>query len=401
MLRGALLFVGVRSAGGERARHAVLRVRPLNEPRKPVIVVCSRLAVASAVRRIAPPLGGAKSAALHDRHAPGAGVGRTLSSSPLSPPIRQLSLFPFCANALAAISRAKSQSQYASSVLLQTFRCECEATMAIRLPFDRLRGAERVKHCETIPARMPDYLLSWQNPRERLYDIAILFTAPAGTPRLLLPVWRPGRYLIQNYAANVREWGGSHRVWKDGKTSWRVDARAGEAVTVTYRYYAGVLDAGSSFLDDGEAYVNGTNLFMLVDGLRGEEHRLTLAAPAEWRIETQLPRDAATFVARDYDHLLDSPIIAAAELTRHTFTEAGARFHLVFRGDEGIDTERFVEPVRVIARTQAELFGGLPFSEYRFLCHVGERWHGVEHEDSCSILAKRAALLGTEGYDRF
>jgi len=248
---------------------------------------------------------------------------------------------------------------------------------------------------------MPDYLLSWQNPRERLYDIAILFTAPAGTPRLLLPVWRPGRYLIQNYAANVREWGGSHRVWKDGKTSWRVDARAGEAVTVTYRYYAGVLDAGSSFLDDGEAYVNGTNLFMLVDGLRGEEHRLTLAAPAEWRIETQLPRDAATFVARDYDHLLDSPIIAAAELTRHTFTEAGARFHLVFRGDEGIDTERFVEPVRVIARTQAELFGGLPFSEYRFLCHVGERWHGVEHEDSCSILAKRAALLGTEGYDRF
>ncbi|HEX2120028.1 MAG TPA: PDZ domain-containing protein [Thermoanaerobaculia bacterium] len=279
---------------------------------------------------------------------------------------------------------------------------------------------------------MPDYLLSWGAPAARLFDITIRFIAPADTPRLLLPAWRPGRYLIQNYAANVREWGaGERRMWKDGKTSWRVEARAGEAVTVSYRYYAGVLDAGSSFLDDDEAYVNGTNLFMLVEGLRNEEHRLTVAAPAEWRIETQLPReegvilsredgegsstelrgkilrsaqdDTTTFVARDYDHLVDSPIIAAATMTRHSFVEGGARFHLVFRGDEGVDTEQFVEPVRVIARTQAELFGGLPFREYRFLIHLRDKWHGVEHEDSCSIIARGAALLGArpgdDGYD--
>ena len=247
---------------------------------------------------------------------------------------------------------------------------------------------------------MPHYLIAWSNPRDRLYDITIRFTAPADTPRLLLPAWRPGRYLLQNYAANVREWGGSHRVWKDAKSSWRVDAGAGEAVTVTYRYYAGVLDAGSSFLDDDEAYFNGSNLFMLVEGLRSQEHRLTVAAPAEWRIETQLPRDDEQYVARDYDHLIDSPFICAAEMTRHTFSEAGARFHLIFRDDEGIDTEQYVEPTRAIARTQAELFGGLPFSEYRFLIHVREKWHGVEHEDSCSILARRASLLANEN-DRF
>lgn len=246
---------------------------------------------------------------------------------------------------------------------------------------------------------MPSFLISWGNPRHRLFDLTLRFTAPADMPRLLLPAWRPGRYLIQNYAANVREWGGSHRVWKEAKSVWRVDARAGEAVTVTYRYYAGVLDAGSSFLDDDEAYVNGTNLFMLVEGTRGEEHRLTIAAPAEWRIETQLPREENAFVARDYDHLVDSPLIAAAEWTRHTFSEAGARFHLVFRGDEGLDTEQYVEPTRVIARTQAQLFGGLPFREYRFLYHVGEKWHGVEHEESCSILLKRSALNTAEGHD--
>lgn len=252
---------------------------------------------------------------------------------------------------------------------------------------------------------MPDYLLSWGTPAARLFDVSIRFTAPDDNPRLLLPAWRPGRYLIQNYAANVREWGaGEHRLAKAGKSVWRVEARAGEAVTVTYRYYAGVLDAGSSFLDDDEAYVNGTNLFMLVDGLRDASHRLTIAAPAEWRIETQLPReDEQVFLARDYDHLVDSPVLAAESMTRLSFVEREARFHLLFRGDEGIDTEQYVEPLRAIARTQAELFGGLPFREYRFLIHLRDKWHGVEHEDSCSIIARRPALLGArpgdEGFD--
>lgn len=254
---------------------------------------------------------------------------------------------------------------------------------------------------------MPHYLLSWSTPAERLFDVTIRFRAPADTPRLLLPAWRPGRYLVQNYAANVREWSaGVLPVWKDGKTSWRVGASAADEVTFRYRYYAGVLDAGSSFLDEDEAYCNGSNLFMMVEGLRGEEHTLAIDAPASWIIETQLPlRSAGTFRARDYDHLIDSPVVAAEKVTRHTFTESGAQIHLVFRGEDGIDTEAFVEPIRAITRAQAVLFGGeLPFDDYRFLVHLRERWHGVEHESSCSIIARRAALLGAcpgdEGFDQ-
>lgn len=241
---------------------------------------------------------------------------------------------------------------------------------------------------------MLDYRIGWTNPRERLFDLSIRFTAPADSPRLLLPAWRPGRYLLQNYAANVREWGGSHHVWKDGKTSWRVDARVGEAVEVRYRFYAGVLDAGSSFLDDDEAYVNGSNLFMMVEGLRHEPHRLTIDLPPGWLLETQLLGSA--MVARDYDHLIDSPLIAAAQMTRHAFEEGGATFHLIFRGDEGIDTEPLVEPVRAIARAQGALFGGFPFDAYRFLFHIADKWHGVEHEDSCSIILKREPALDAD-----
>jgi predicted metalloprotease with PDZ domain len=248
---------------------------------------------------------------------------------------------------------------------------------------------------------MVHYLLSWGAPTERLFDVTIRFQAPGDSPRLLLPAWRPGRYLVQDYAANVREWSAEeHRISKEGKTSWRVDARAGEEVVVRYRYYAGVLDAGSSFLDEGEAYFNGSNLFMLVEGLRSEECTLTIAAPPDWRIETQLTKeDEGRFRARDYDHLIDSPTIAAPVMTRHSFFESGARIHLIFRDDEGIDTEAFVEPVRGIVRAQAELFGGLPFDEYRFLYHVRDRWHGVEHENSCSIILPRTPLIGAKRGD--
>lgn len=261
---------------------------------------------------------------------------------------------------------------------------------------------------------MPRYLVSWGDPLQRLYDIQVIFVAPSDNPSLKLPVWRPGRYLVQNYAANVREFTATNaidtplRTWKDELSTWRMEAAAGQEIRVRYRFYAGRLDAGSSYLDETEAYFNGSNLFMMVDGLRREECRLTVAAPASWLVETQLERGedgAGAFVARDYDHLIDSPVIAAEKLTRHSFVAAGARIHLVFARDHGIDTEQYVEPVRAIIAEQAKMFGGLPLAEYRFLTHIGDKWHGVEHEDSCSMVAERGAMLaarpGTEGYDHF
>ncbi|MGZ7041693.1 MAG: M61 family metallopeptidase [Thermoanaerobaculia bacterium] len=249
-----------------------------------------------------------------------------------------------------------------------------------------------------------EYSISWREPNEHLFDIAITFTAAEDSPRLLLPAWRPGRYLIQNYAANVREWSATTPIRKEEKSVWRVEARAGERITVRYRYYAGVLDAGSSFLDEEEAYFNGSNLFLMVESLRNQPARLTIGAPDAWLIETQLAKvGPKTFEARDYDHLIDSPTIASAGMAHHHFEEGGATVHLVFRGDDGIDTAQYVEPARAIVRSQVALFRELPVREYRFLYHVGDIWHGVEHEESCSIIVRRAevagAVRGDEGWD--
>src|SRR6266571_4637718 len=70
-------------------------------------------------------------------------------------------------------------------------------------------------------ASMVAYTIAWTDPNERLFDVTMSFIAPSDEPRLMLPAWRPGRYLIQNYAANVRQWsaaahgGDSLEIWKD------------------------------------------------------------------------------------------------------------------------------------------------------------------------------------------
>ncbi len=256
------------------------------------------------------------------------------------------------------------------------------------------------------------YTLGWKDPHEQLFDIEISFRSNVREAELRLPSWRPGRYLIQNYAANVRSWearNAAGRVLpmeKIDKSTWLVKTRPGEKLSVKYQFFAGVLNAGSSFLSPEEAYFNGSNLFMMIADQREDPALLELQVPDGWSVETQLEGHGKnSWYARDYDYLIDSPTIISPSLRVETFTEAGCQVRLVFQGGEGIDTAQFTEPVKRIVRAHAKLFDGIPAKQYRFLYHFADLWHGVEHEDSCSIALKRDEMLGaregSEAFDHF
>jgi predicted metalloprotease with PDZ domain len=238
------------------------------------------------------------------------------------------------------------------------------------------------------------------------------FDAHRAETELRLPAWRPGRYLLQNYAANVRDWvatgsdGRELEVRKSDKSSWIVRSRVGESVSFSYAFYAGILDAGSSFLDESEAYFNGSNLFVMVADRRRGACELRLKVPRGWNVRTQLKRSSANrFLARDYDHLIDSPTLISPTLVEEAFEHDRKPVSLVFQNAEGLDTAQFVEPTRAVVAAQCELFGEIPFDRYFFLYHVGAMWHGVEHEDSSSIILKRSEMIGSKpgdkGHDRF
>lgn len=244
--------------------------------------------------------------------------------------------------------------------------------------------------------KMIDYTISWQQANSHLFEITIE-TPSLGqeTIDFALPNWRPGRYLIQNYARNVQEFSVSNDKgqlldWeKIDKSTWRIQTGKASIVKIYYKYYANILDAGSSLLDDKEAYFNGTNLFMYQVNRRLEKCRLKILTPENWLIATALKKESQNvFLANSYDELADSPVIASPSLKTQEFTYANTTYHIVFQGKLDYDINTIADNLRKIVEQQVKLFGGTaPFEHYWFLYHIGNNttWHGVEHSYSTSI----------------
>ena len=77
-------------------------------------------------------------------------------------------------------------------------------------------------------ASMNEYTLGWRDPATHLYDVSLSFMPESqDSVDVHLPIWRPGRYVRQNYAANVQEFsaGDGERALafrKSGLSTWRV-----------------------------------------------------------------------------------------------------------------------------------------------------------------------------------
>ncbi|MBM3462055.1 MAG: M61 family metallopeptidase, partial [Armatimonadetes bacterium] len=241
-----------------------------------------------------------------------------------------------------------------------------------------------------------------------LIDVALHFSSRgAASVVLRMPAWRPGRYSVQNFAGRVQEFSADgHRVTRVDKDAWRVDAAGAERLTVNYRCYANILDAGASMLDRDELYVNPISVLMAVEGRLDEPALLRLDVPANWR--AAVPLDAVedrAWRARDYHELVDSPFVASPALVTRTFEEGGAIYHLDFQGSGNYDLDRITSDVTKIVGEQVRVMGGRPpVGEYRFLYHLlPEKFsHGVEHARGASMAIGPGDDFDQEAfYDRF
>lgn len=260
------------------------------------------------------------------------------------------------------------------------------------------------------------YSIGWDNPASQLYTIRVTAPAGAGPVVFSLPAWRPGRYILQNYAANVQavraedEGGRALAVeWTD-LDSWTVEPGGAGAVTLAYEYYAATFDAGSSTLRPDLAYFNPVNLLPWVEGRMGRPVRLTIEAPADWQVATQLDRAAGdsghVYVAPDYHRLADSPTIAAPELTTWDFEVDGVTYHAVFRGALDLaerTREQILGDLIALTREVVAVIGVTPFQEYWHLYQLVPYpfGHAVEHEASASYVVSDGIFRSDRGYRGF
>ncbi len=227
-----------------------------------------------------------------------------------------------------------------------------------------------------------------------------------------IPAWRPGRYLLQNYARNIQEFGAFDDTGapldfeKIDKNTWRVTRGKAKRISVKYKYYANVLDAGSTLWNEDELYWNGTNLLMYVVGHKELPGRISINVPAGWKYAYGLKKVADPFVfeAPDYDTLADAPAIFSPTLTDIPFEHAGTKYHLAIQGPVDYAKDKLAENVRKIVAEAVKMFGGTaPFDEYWFVCHSipGGRYHGVEHLNSTSLTFPAATFDDATALNRF
>lgn len=255
------------------------------------------------------------------------------------------------------------------------------------------------------------YNISWVNPQQHFITFECIIEN-VSTPELHIqqPAWRPGRYELGNFAKNVRNFrvtgasGNALAFTKTAKDHWVIATAGATTVHVHYEYYAADLNAGSTFLDESQLYMNPVNCCMYVPDRMHEEHRLVLDLPDDYRIACALPQPAKNeLVAGNFDRLADSPFIASATLKHQHFVLDGVGFHLWFQGECKPDWPKIIADFFIFVNEQMMMMKTFPAGEYHFFFQILPMrfYHGVEHLDSTVIALGPSYKLMSDVYHDF
>lgn len=240
-----------------------------------------------------------------------------------------------------------------------------------------------------------EYRISYQNPNRQYIDIVFSFK-PQGAKRntLQLPAWRPGRYELGNFAKNIKrvvafnEKGEPLKIYKISRETWIVETVNAEEVQIKYAYYAAELNAGSTYLDEQQLYVNPINCCLFIPDRQEEACVLKLEIPANYTVAIALKElETNVFKAKDFDQLADSPFIASASLQKFGYHVANCTFYCWFQGLVKVDEKQLLKDFSAFSKAQIDLFGSFPCDQYHFLFQIlpYSAYHGVEHSDSTVI----------------
>ncbi|AYA37451.1 M61 family peptidase [Hymenobacter oligotrophus] len=263
---------------------------------------------------------------------------------------------------------------------------------------------------------MIQYHVSFANPLTFYLQVQMQLAVPAqeAAPlELQLPAWRPGRYEIQNFGQKIQrveafdaDTAEPLPLRKLTKDRWEVANATGRTVRVQYNFYAHQMDAGGSWLDESQLYLNGIQCFMYAEGRQAEPCQLTLALPDGWRIACGMTQTAPNVLeAASFDVLVDSPLIASPTLQHASYEAGGLPFHVWVQGNEARPNwEVIVRDFKAFSEEQLRLFGSFPAADYHFLNEIlpYKHYHGVEHINSTVItLGPAEQLMNEELYKDF
>jgi predicted metalloprotease with PDZ domain len=274
--------------------------------------------------------------------------------------------------------------------------------MTLSLPAD---AQTRVAAAGAEPVR---YTLSFPAPETHYVEVEAVFpTEGRAQVDLSMAVWSPGSYLVREYARHVENVtataadGAALPVEKTGKNVWRVRAGTRPRFTLSYRVYSREMGVRSNWVEAAFAMLNGAPTFITLADVHApqrpqaapaRQHEVRIALPPRWkRSLTGLPdgNGANTYVAPDFDTLVDSPIVVGNPDV-HEFTVDGKRHYLVNTpAAPTFDGGRAARDLERLVQEQRKMWGFLPYDKYLFLNMITEAGGGLEHKNSTLLMTNR------------
>ncbi len=256
------------------------------------------------------------------------------------------------------------------------------------------------------------YQVAMPQPESHLFEVTLnLQVWDADLLDLKFPVWTPGSYLVREYAKHLQDFSaqseaGEPLPWeKQSKHHWQVKTLGIQALSVTYRIYGNELTVRTNHLDRTHGYFNPAAMCFYLPGHEQSPLLISVVPPHDqWQVTTPLPSVAGetnTFSAADFDTLVDSPFETGTHAL-YEFEVLGKPHQWAIWGQGNADPDQIIQDTEKIIRTEAELFGGLPYDRYLFLLHLSSQGYGgLEHKQACSLNYPRFGFRDPEKYNRF
>jgi len=238
------------------------------------------------------------------------------------------------------------------------------------------------------------YTISFSEPNKRLFHIRL--ELPAGEETLLrLAAWRPGRYELQNYAANILGFSATDEKenalpWsKTTPTVWKIDAESSKRVFIQYSFHAHRLDAGGSYFDEEVVYINFINCLMYPDRGLETEVEIKLELPHGFQLAGDILLTGENQLRfPNFYEVFDSPVFASASFQYFSYVIGEIKFNAWFYGIEKTELGELSQQFLAFTKETLQIFGTLPSKEYHFLFFIAPFafYHGVEHRNSTVIV---------------
>lgn len=264
----------------------------------------------------------------------------------------------------------------------------------------------------TVSAESDPHLhLDLRGASAHLVTVELTVQPSQPTLRVALPAWTPGSYLIRDYvrqleALTARQGGNSIPLRRMDVASWQAELPELTPVTLRYRVLAPELSVRTSHLNSDHGFLCLAGVVLEVEGQRWRPHRLCLSLPQGWQAHLPLaPEPDGSWVARDFDALIDTPIEAGPHRS-HPFRVGGVAHRWVSWGTTlggedplAADPELLPDVARVCEACCRLMGEQTPAgNNYLFVLHLTENGYGgLEHDHSSVLQYGRRRLAKADG----